>query len=706
MNDRSNVLTLASGRRAKWLALGFWLLVVVALFPSVGRFESAQQNDAASFLPGDAQSTRALALARSFEQEEQPPAVVVYRRESGLTPDDLRRAEEDQAAILSAGIEGVVPAPVPLQPSADGKALIFLVPIAPGGEIEILGGAVEAIRERVSAGAGDGLQIAVTGPAGFAADAIEVFGSIDVQLLGATAALVAVLLLLTYRSPFLWLLPLVAVGFAEITTRGLGYWLARSGVTINGQTAGLLTVLVFGAGTDYALLLIARYREELRRHEDKHAAMRQALRRAGPALVASAATVAAALLCLLAAELNSNRGLGPVAALGIGVALLSMMTLLPALLLLAGRGVFWPYIPRFGSPAREESPLFGAVGRAVARRPRAVWVGTALLLGLLALGTARTSFDLYSDDAYRASVESVEGAKLLEGSFPPGAGAATTIYVRPAASAAAAADAARGTDGVAEVLPPETAPAGDVARFSVILADDPYSAPAFSTVERLRGTVGEITDGALVGGPSAEEADVRTASLRDARVIVPLILVAVLLILGLLLRSIVAPLLLMATVILSFLAAFGASVLVFEWGFGFPGIDPSLPLLAFIFLVALGVDYNIFLMDRAREEAATLGTRRGMLRALAVTGGVITAAGIVLAGTFAVLGVLPLVPLTQIGFIVAFGVLLDAIVVRSVLVPALALDLGPRIWWPSALARRREERPHADRPLAETAAAD
>jgi RND superfamily putative drug exporter len=693
----SGVLTVAAGRRAKWVVLAVWIGVIAALTPFASKFESVQKNDAVNFLPADAQSTQAVELGRAFQREEPQPAIVVYRRESGLTPADRRRAEADQSAILAQRLPGVIPAPVPPQPSEDGKALLTVIPIAPGEDIESLNSAVAQIRERVAQGdEGDGgLRVAVTGPAGFSADFVEVFANINVQLFAATAIIVAILLFLTYLSPFLWLIPLGAVVLAEYAIRGAGYWLARAGATIDGQTAGLLLVLVFGAGTDYALLLTARYREELRRHEDKHEAMRLALRQAGPAILASAGTVIVALLCLLVAELNNNRGLGPVSAMGIALVMVAMLTALPALLLVFGRRAFWPYIPRYGSEAREESWFFGGIGRLIARRPRLVWLGTVLVLGALALGVGRTSFELYSDDSFRSSVESVEGAKLIEGSFPSGVSAATTVYVRPAAGVQAAARAARGTEGVvAQVLPPESAPQGDLARFSVVLRDDPYSGEAFRTVERLRERVGE---GVVVGGPTAEPLDVRAASVRDATVIVPLILLAVLLILAALLRSVVAPLVLMGTVILSFAAAFGVSVLVFEYAFGFPGIDPSLPLLAFIFLVALGVDYNIFLMARVREETRELGTRRGMLKGLSVTGGVITSAGLVLAGTFAVLGVLPLVQLTQVGFVVAFGVLLDTLIVRSVLVPALTLDLGPRIWWPSSLGRREqaEEPRHA-----------
>ncbi|MDP9366261.1 MAG: MMPL family transporter, partial [Chloroflexota bacterium] len=358
MNGLSDALAAVAGRRAKWVVIALWLVAAAVLIPFSGRFESAQDNDQAAFLPADSQSIRAVELAERFAQEEEQAAIVVFRRESGLTPEDRAAVEAAQGRILGAGIEGVVPAPVPPQPSEDGRALLLFVPIAVGDDFELVTESVGQVREIVGEAEGTGLEVAVTGPAGFAADVSEVFAGVDGLLLGATAAIVAVLLLLTYRSPFLWLVPLGVVAFAEIATRGLGYWLAQAGLSISGYTGGLLVVLVFGAGTDYALLLTSRYREELRRYEDKHVAMREALRRAGPTILASAGTVAAALLCLSVAELGSNRGLGPIAAVGIGLALLAMVTLLPAVLLVLGRRVFWPFVPRAGTTERTESPLF------------------------------------------------------------------------------------------------------------------------------------------------------------------------------------------------------------------------------------------------------------------------------------------------------------------------------------------------------------
>lgn len=693
-----SLLALAAGRRAKWVVLALWVVVVGATAPLGGRLESVQENDQSSFLPAKAESTRVLDLRERFSSRAETPAVVVYRRKGGLAPEDRARVAADLEAIKKAGIEGVR-TPSPPIPSGDGKALLFAVPIATDGDNGTLVDAIGRVRDRVE-GNGGGLEVGVTGPAAFSADLVEVFGSADTKLLLATAAIVAVLLLLTYRSPFLWLVPLIAVGLAEAVSRAAYYGLGEAGLTISGQTSGLATVLLFGAGTDYALLLVARYREELRRHEDRHEAMARALEGAGPAILASAGTVALGLLCLLVADLNNNRGLGPVGAAAVALALAAMLTALPALLAVLGRGVFWPYVPRYGSASGEEPRLFSGLGRLISPRPRKVWVFTALVLIVMAAGLFKLDTGLTSLDAFRASVGSVKGQKILSESYPSGSGAPTTVVVRPAREAEKVRDAAANSPDVARVGAIERS--GDLARFDVTLSPEPYGQKAFAAVKTLRERVRNAAgNGALVGGPTAQELDVRRAVVRDTAVIVPLVLSVVLAILALLLRAVVAPLVLIATVVLSFAASLGASVLVFDRVFGFPGIDPSLPLLAFVFLVALGVDYNIFLVARAREEAGRIGTRAGMLKALALTGGVITSAGLVLAGTFSVLGVLPLVVLTEIGFIVAFGVLIDTAVVRSVLVPALILDAGPKIWWPGSasvdgLREGTEAKPEAD----------
>ena len=670
-----------AGKRAKWLVLVAWIAIVAVASPFAGRVAEVERNDDAAFLPGDAESLRVAEMEGRFADGEAEPAVVVYGRDGGLTPADLAAIEADRRTLAERFPDFP---PSPPSPAEDGRAALYVVPLEdPAGESTIEN--VEAIRAAVG-GREDGLEVKVTGPAGFLTDLVAVFDGIDGTILGATVAVVTVLLLLTYRSPFLWLVPLVAVAVANQTATAGVYGLAKqAGLPVNGQSGGLLPILVFGVGTDYALLLIARYREELRRHEDKHAAMAVALRQASPAILASATTVTIGLLCLLAADLNSNRGLGGVGAVGVVAAVTAMLTLLPAVLVLFGRRLFWPFVPRFGSATHEAAGIWSGVGRWVARRPRPVWVGTAVVLAALGLGLITLDTTLPQDAQFRTEPEAIAGQRLLAESFPAGASAPTTVIAD--ADAAEATRAAIAADpGVADVE--ATGEADGLVAFAITLDAEPGSAAAFDAVERLRERVHAVPRAeALVGGVDAQGLDVARTSARDRAVVMPLVLAVVFLVLGLLLRSIVAPLVLIATVILSFGAALGVSAVVFDRLFGFAGMDPSVPLLGFVFLVALGVDYNIFLMSRVHEEAAALGTRAGMLRGLAVTGGVITSAGVVLAATFAVFTVLPLVAMIEVGFVVAFGILLDTFVVRSILVPALTLDLDRRVWWPSRLSR-------------------
>jgi RND superfamily putative drug exporter len=533
---------------------------------------------------------------------------------------------------------------------------------------------------------GGGLEVKVTGGAGYSADAIKVFEGINGTLLAAAFALVLLLLILIYRSPIFWLFPIMAVGFAEIATRAIGYELTLLGVTINGQSSSILSILVLGAGTDYALLLVARYREELRRHTNKHEAMALALKTAGPAIFASGLTVIAALLCLSLAKVNGTSGLGPIGALGIAVAMVAMLTLLPALLVIVGRRVFWPFIPRYdsGHTSAAQAGVWRRLGDRIARGPRKVWVGVAAVLLVLSLGILNFDDGLTTGNSFRDDVEAVQGQKLLDESFPSGANAPTDIIIRDLLKTEAVRSAVADIPGVESVRPAGTTT--DTVLLSAVLEPDPYSTQAFDLIAQIRSAA-KAAGGpdTLVGGATAVEADLREAADRDTKLIVPIALVVVFLILVVLLQAVVAPLLLIGTVILSFAASLGVGAIVFDVIFGFPGSDPSLPLFAFIFLVALGIDYNIFLMARVREETRHHGTAEGMVRGLAVTGGVITSAGIVLAGTFSVLGVLPLVFLTEIGFVVAFGVLLDTFIVRSILVPALVLDIGSGIWKPSSL---------------------
>ena len=683
---------IVSGRRSKFVVLALWLVTLVALGPLIGSFESKQRNEPSSFLPADAESVRALELSDEFPSAEGIEAIVVFSREGGLTAADREYIASVQAELDANPPEGVVSVSTP-RPSEDGEAALLVVQIVTEGDEEILIDAVDEIRATVSSSLPAGLEAKVTGPAGYSADASKAFEGINSTLLLATALLVFVLLVIIYRSPIFWALPLLAVFFAEGLVRGIGSLLVDAGVVVNGQTGGILLVLVFGAGTDYALLLTARYREELHRHEDKHEAMRIAVRQAGPGILASAGTVVAALLCLSLASVNSTAGLGPVGAMGVAVAALAMLTVLPALLLIGGRRAFWPYVPRFDRPDADandtswRATFWGRLGPWIERRHRPVWIVTTLALLALSLGVLTLDSNLTTGNAFRGEIESVEGQNLLERSFPAGASAPTTVIVTDPAQLEAVLAAAEAAPEVAAVGGVQEGEPG--ALFTITLTEDPFSDAGFALVEPLREQLRAAGgDAVLVGGATAEEHDLREAVRSDTLFLVPLVLLVVFAILVLLLRALVGPLMLMATVVLSFFAALGLALIVFELFFDFPGEDPSYPLFAFIFLVALGIDYNIFLMARVREEAQTMPTKEAMLKGLAVTGGVITSAGIVLAGTFSVLAVLPLVALTQIGITVALGVLLDTFVVRSILVPALTFSLDEKTWWPSKLGRR------------------
>ena len=507
-------------------------------------------------------------------------------------------------------------------------------------------------------------------------------------MLYATLAVVIVLLLLTYRSPVLWLLPILSAGVALTVAQAVIYLLTQhANLTVNGQSEGILVVLVIGASTDYALLLIARYREELRRHADRHEAMAVALRRAGPAIIASGLTVVAGMLCLLAAESNDISGLGPVAAVGIAVGLIAMVTLLPAILVIFGRWIFWPVRPGFGSAEPTSRGFWSRVGQVISRRPRTVWLVTAILLAAGAAGMIGFKFGaLTTAQSFRGTPPSIAAQNVLAKYFPAGSGEPIEV-VSTASSAGQVRTALAGTPGIASVTQPVTKDGRSF--LQATMTPSPDSTAAYTLVDKVRTEVHGIPGAqAKVGGGTAINKDVESAAAHDRDLLIPLILGVVLLILGLLLRAIVAPLVLIATVVLSFASALGISALFFKHVFGFAGADTGMPLFVFVFLVALGIDYNIFLMTRVREESIRSGTRRGALTGLAATGGVITSAGLVLAGTFAMLGTLPLVEFTEIGFAVALGVLLDTIIVRSVLVTSLTLDIGRHVWWPSALAAR------------------
>lgn len=681
------IATFSSTRWGKLVVFAVWVVAVAAVSSSAAKFEDAQKNEATSFLPGDAESTQVLDVLDELGQGDVAEAVVGFSRATGLTPADKQAVQGFRQSLISDPPQATGE-PAPIAYSDDGKAALVIAPVTvPEGESQLLLDAVDDIRGRLDQ-VPAGLEAALTGPAGFSADAIKVFEGINSTLLFATAGLVFVLLILIYRSPIFWFLPLLAVGFAEITVRAIGYGMASAGVVVNGQTAGILLVLVFGAGTDYALLLVARYREELRRHEDKHEAMGLALRRAGPAILASGVTNVCALMVLALAEVNGTAGLGPVGAMGVAVAMVAMLTILPALLAMGGRRAFWPFMPRFqpgGGAPPEERGVYRRVGDRIALRPRPIWIGTLVGLLVLALGIFAFDSGITQQEDFRADTESVRGQELIAASFPAGASAPTDVIVPDPAKVPAVSAALDALPEITSVRTLESGPPGT--RLAATLEPDPYGDEALDLVPVMRATAtqagGEDT---LVGGPTATTYDLNQAAKRDLKVLPPIVLLVILVIIGLLLRAVVAPLLLVGTVIVSYLASLGASVVIFRYVFDFPGEDPSLPLFGFIFLVALGVDYNIFLMARVREESVRHGTHEGMLRGLAVTGAVITSAGIVLAGTFSVLAVLPLVTLTEIGFLVAFGVLLDTFIVRSVLLPATVMELGLRIWWPSRLA--------------------
>jgi RND superfamily putative drug exporter len=683
MNRTRRIAALACGRWTKWVVLAFWIAVVAVAGPLAGKLNGAQQNDVSAWLPNNAESTKVIELAKRFTPSDTVPAVVVYELPGPVTRGDQARAAADAERFAGLDHVGKVVGPIP---ASDGRALEVVVPVEMGsGGWNDIAPVVEEVRSIARSGGGS---VHVTGPAGYATDFADVFSGFDATLLYITAVIVIVILLLTYRSPVLWILPLTCVFVALTAAQAVIYLLARdAGLTVNGQSAFILTVLVFGAGTDYALLLTARYREELRRHADRHQAMAVALGRAAPAIIASGFTVILSLLTLLVAELNSTKSLGPVMAVGIAVGLCAMLTLLPALLVIFGRWVFWPLRPTVGSAEPTERGLWARIGQRVARRPRIVWVVTAVVLGALALGVTQLEANgLQAKDSFRTDPESVKGEAVLARHFAAGAGNPVQVIGR-AEAASQLQSALKGTPGVTAVTDPVVRDGSAYLEGTLTSAAD--SQASYDLVDRLRDTVHAIPGAdAKVGGGSAVNLDIQRASQHDTRLVVPLVLVVVLLILGLLLRAVVAPLLLVATVVLSFGAALGVSTLAFDHLFGFAGADPSFPLWTFVFLVALGIDYNIFLMTRVHEEANRHGTRRGALIGLAATGGVITSAGIVLAGTFAALGTLPLVFVTEIGFAVAFGVLLDTFVVRSVLVTALNLDVGRWIWWPSSLARK------------------
>lgn len=685
-------------RWARWIVplalLIVWLGIGGTLGPYAGKLGEVSTNDQAAFLPRGAESTQVLDARKAFETSPSFPAILVW------TADGNRVTTEQQEAATRAvegltGRPGIAFPPSPAVVSGDGQAIQAVVPLATNSGEE-LPAVLDEVRQAAQRVPGASVQIA--GPAASQADLSDAFAGIDGLLLGVALGAVLLILLLVYRSVLLPLVIIISAVFALGLACAVVYALAdRDVVRVDGQVQGILSILVIGAATDYALLLAARFREELARQGDRGKAAVAAVRRSAGAITASAATVALGLLALLASDLTNNRALGPVGAIGIVCSVLATLTFLPAVLVLLGRAAYWPATPKEADATAEGHGVWCRIAAVIDRMPRRVWVSTALLLVALAgFSPALSSKGAPLDEIFVNDAPSVSAQQTLARHFPGGSGNPAVI-ITGADQAAEVRARAEATDGVATVAPVTASGRpgkGDPlvvdgrVRLDATLKASADSDTAKDTIQRLRDRVHAVPGaGALVGGYTAQQYDTQQTAARDRTVIVPVVLCIILLILVGLLRSVLVPVLLVATVALNFFATLGVSALLFEHVLGFSGTDASVPLYGFVFLVALGVDYNIFLMSRVREESLQHGTRQGVLRGLTTTGGVITSAGVVLAATFAALMVIPLAFLLQIAFIVAFGVLLDTLVVRSLLVPALVIDIGPRAWWPSALAR-------------------
>ncbi|ONI74319.1 hypothetical protein BWI15_13420 [Kribbella sp. ALI-6-A] len=634
-------------------------------------------------LSTSAESARVEQLRESLPKADESAALIVFSRDGGG-----RLSEQDQAAVrqLAQSLRRLAPGGAIPQPqlSENGQVALVILPL-PAADETGTERQVDDLRQKVREQSPPGVEAQVTGPPAFGTDLTRVFDGADVRLLVVTAGVVALLLLLTYRSPGLVLVPLIVVALTEQVTTALSEQaLAALGLPGGGQVTGITSVLVFGATTDYALLLIARYREQLRGTDDALAALRTAVRRVAEPVLASGGTVIGALGVLLLASTETLRGIAVSCIIGIALAICAGLLVLPAGLAIFGRGIFWPFVPRVGDTARD-GKVWGRLGGIVARRPVLILAASAVLLAGCAAGTFGVRTGLAQNEQFRVEPESVQGAKVLAAAFPAGT-TEPVVVLGPPNAAAGITQVATAVEGVASVRP--GARTADLARYDVVLTSEPGSAASFETVRQLRTKLDAVGSEVLVGGGAAESLDLQSADRRDQLLIIPLVLLLVGAVLVAVLRSLLAPILLLLTVVASFFASFGLSWLIFDHVLGFPALDGSVVLLSFLFLVALGVDYNIFLSTRAREEAATHGTREGMRTALAVTGGVITSAGLLLAAVFAVLGVLPLITLTQVGVIVCVGVLLDTLLVRTVVVPALAFLLGDRFWWPARLRSR------------------
>ena len=682
--------------RLSWLLglgivlLGICFMVLIGGNPAAG---TAPQP-----VPADSDSAKVDALGRHFADPfsggDHVPLIVVVSRADGAILDaaDVNAANAASGrmrALTKPAQPDAVAAPVTV--SADGKAAIGVVPISADLSGLRLNDTVGALRTAADKGLPADLAAHVTGGPAFGADIANAFTDANVTLLAVTASVVAVLLIATYRSPVLWLAPLLVIAFADRVSASVGTAVASlTGLSFDGSTAGITSVLVFGAGTNYALLLISRYRQELRSHPQHRDALRRAVCMAGPAILASNATVVLALLTLVFASTPSTRSLGALAACGLVVASASVLLVLPPLLALCGRRLFWPFIPHPDDGATLDSGAWHRVAERVARRPALVSVVAIAALAVLATGLIGTRIGLTQTEQFRVRAESVSGYQIVAAHFPAGL-TGPTLVVAPTAQAAQVAQTIGATRGVVSVTESGHAAIGSTnwSRWSVVIDAPPSSEQAFKTISALRHSMTSVSSDALVGGPDAQALDVRNAAIRDRLLLIPVILAVILVVLYALLRSALAPLTLLAATILGALAALGLGSWASLHVFGFPALDNSAPLLAFLFLAALGVDYTIFLVTRAREEAAQRGARDGMIRAVSATGGVITSAGIVLAAVFCVLGVLPLIVLTQLGIIVGLGILLDTFIVRTLVIPALFALIGDRIWWPDKLANHK-----------------
>ena len=690
-----------TGRRTKWVVLALWIVLAVALAGPGAKLADETNNDTESFLPDDAESTRVLRLLNDrFPEGKTTEALIVYRREGGLSARDKREIVRD-AALATRQLPTVGLPVTPFEATAP-RGLV-----APGGEVaytvvtlpednDQVADWGKELREITDGGKPPGLESYVTGDVGFNTDAEEIFSSLDAKLLLATVLLVLILLGAIYRSPAIALMPIIVVGFAYTVAQAFIYFYAKSGATVSDNATSIFVVLMFGVGTDYCLLLVSRYREELRMYQDKHAAMAHALKRTGPAILASGLTVATSMLVLLLAENGSIKSLGPVAAIGVACVLAAGLTLLPAMLTIGGRRGFWPrrqvvaYDPEH--VVTERVGVWRRIGDRVLHRPGLALGVTTAFFFAGALGLLAYKEDYSTTTFFKKSTESVDGFRVLERALPAGALSPTTVLVerddglvRPSDVQAARRLAAQ-HPGVAAVAPVQGRSTDRrIARFDVIFEDDPYKKGALDQVKDLRDRLNQLPAGvdALTGGGTSIQYDYDKASARDLKVIVPVALLVIAVILGVLLQAVVAPLVLIASVIVSFFATFGISILFIRYVVGDAGVDNGLPTFAFIFLVALGIDYTIFLMSRVREEARRFGTREGMLRALNATGPVITSAGLILAGTFSVLMTLPVTFAFDLGFMVAFGILLDTFIVRTIMVPAAVELIGDKIWWPS-----------------------